>query len=138
MYCKLCPKKMNYQGNTTNMMVHLQYNHRAEFLKVKNKANSATQAQSASQRSSKQPSITESMKLLQPIPQSSKKWKTLTKCYYVAKDMMPFSTELQCSENPLQWWHDHKRHFLHGKQIPLCSCHLCSFREGFQYDRVYC
>ena len=36
-FCKLCPKKMNYQGNTTNMMVHLQYNHRSEYLKVKEK-----------------------------------------------------------------------------------------------------
>ena len=36
-FCKLCPKKMNYQGNTTNMMVHLQYNHRSEYLKAKEK-----------------------------------------------------------------------------------------------------
>ena len=39
-YCKLCPKKMNYQGNTTNVMMHLQYNHRAEYLKVKAKPGS--------------------------------------------------------------------------------------------------
>ena len=27
---KLCLKKMNYQGNTTNVMVHLHYNHHLE------------------------------------------------------------------------------------------------------------
>ena len=26
-HCKLCPRRLNYLGNTTNMMVHLQYNH---------------------------------------------------------------------------------------------------------------
>ena len=36
-FCKLCPKKMNYQGNITNMMVHLQYYHRSEYTKVKEK-----------------------------------------------------------------------------------------------------
>ena len=76
------------------MMVHLQYNHRVEFLKVKAKASTATQARSASQKSNKQPCITESFEQLQPIPQSSKKWKALTNsvCQYIAKDMMPFST----------------------------------------------
>ena len=24
-YCKLCPKRIQYQGSTTNMLVHLQY-----------------------------------------------------------------------------------------------------------------
>ena len=43
-YCKLCPKKINYQGNTTNMIAHLQYNHHAEFLKVKAKVSNSTQA----------------------------------------------------------------------------------------------
>ena len=36
-FCKLCPKMMNYQGITTNMMVHLQYNHYTEYLKAKKK-----------------------------------------------------------------------------------------------------
>ena len=58
MYCKLCQKKMNYQGNTMNMMAHLQYNHRAEYLKVKAKSSPLIQARSASQWSSKQPAIT--------------------------------------------------------------------------------
>ena len=77
-----------------NMMVHLQYNHRTEFLKIKGKASTATRAQSASQQRNKQPSIIESFELLQPIPQSSKRWKALTDsvCQYIAKNMMPFST----------------------------------------------
>ena len=76
------------------MMVHLQYNHRTKFLKVKAKASAATQAQSASQQKNKQPSVIESFELLQPIPQSFKRWKALTNpvCQYLAKDMMPFST----------------------------------------------
>ena len=82
-YCKLCPKRINYQGSTTNMMVHLQYNHRTEFLKIKAKGSPAAQARNASQK--KQPCITESFELLQPIPQSSKKWKMLTNsvCQYI-------------------------------------------------------
>ena len=91
-YCKLCLKRMNYQGSTTNMMVHLQYDHHTKFLKVRTKGSPAAQARNASQK--KQPCITESFELLQPIPQSSKKWKMLTNsvCQYIAKDMMPFST----------------------------------------------
>ena len=49
--CKRCPKRINYQGSTTNMMVHLQYNHCAEYMKVKSK--SAIQDRSSSQTSSK-------------------------------------------------------------------------------------
>ena len=36
-FCKLYPKKINYQGNTTNMMVHLWYHRHSEYLKVKAK-----------------------------------------------------------------------------------------------------
>ena len=36
-FCKLCSKEINYQGNTTNKMVHLQYYHHSEYLKVKEK-----------------------------------------------------------------------------------------------------
>ena len=36
-FCKLCSKKINHQGNTTNKMVHLQYYHHSEYLKVKEK-----------------------------------------------------------------------------------------------------
>ena len=33
-YYKLCPKRMQYQGSTTNMLVHLQYNHQQEYSKI--------------------------------------------------------------------------------------------------------
>ena len=87
-HCKLCPKRIQYQGSTTNMLVHLQYNHRQEYSKVKSKG---SQAKVAEQR---QPLITESIQHLQPFSQHSAKWKSLTKsvCQYIAKDMMPFST----------------------------------------------
>ena len=74
------------------MIVHLQYNHRPEFLKVKAKANHAAQLRSAS--SDRQPTITEALHHLQPLPQNSKRWKALTNsiCYCIGKDMLPFST----------------------------------------------
>ena len=53
---------MNYQGNTTNMMVHLQYNHRTEYLKAKKKTKTkknATATNNDLSCSDRQPSITE-------------------------------------------------------------------------------
>ena len=36
-FCKLCPKQLPYNDSTTNMMVHLWYNHPSEFKKAKEK-----------------------------------------------------------------------------------------------------
>ena len=33
MYCTICKNPLSYKGNMTNLMVHLQYHHRAEFRK---------------------------------------------------------------------------------------------------------
>ena len=62
MFCNLCPKKMNHQGNTTNMMVHLQYYQRSEYLTMKEKGK--VKGMQLSQifsltTSNRQPSITE-------------------------------------------------------------------------------
>ena len=80
---------MQYQGSTTNMMVHLQYSHQQEYLKVKSKGNQVTKTANP-----RQPSITESIQHLQLFSQHLAKWKNLTSsvCHYIAKDMMPFST----------------------------------------------
>ena len=78
--CKLCPKKMNYQGNTTNMMVHLQYNHRSEYLKAKEKTKTKRMQPprtTTSSCSDRQPSITEAFHQMEPLSQSSKRWKQL-------------------------------------------------------------
>ena len=72
------------------MIVHLQYHHRSEFDKVKMKCNLV---QPVVQKPEGQRSITDAFQHLQPLPQSSQKWKSLTNsvCYCIAKDMMPFS-----------------------------------------------
>ena len=88
-YCKLCPRKLHHQGSTTNMMVHLEYSHRAEFLKIKVTQRSAST--NGKTKDPDQPMIGDSFEKTQPL---SQRWKTLTTsvCHYIAKDMMPFST----------------------------------------------
>ena len=90
-FCKLCPKQLPYNGSTTNMMVHLQYNHPSEFKKAKEKSNAVVPT---AQRPKGQPSIAEAFHHLEPLSCSSQRWKNLTSsvCYCIAKDMMPFST----------------------------------------------
>ena len=95
-FCKLCPKSMNYLGNTTNMLVHLQYNHRSEYLKVKAKAAAAqprTQFPQVTSIVDRQTSITEAFQHLEPSSTNSKRWKMLNKsvCRCIAKDMLPIS-----------------------------------------------
>ena len=34
-YCTICKNPLPYKGNMTNLMVHLQYHHRAEFEEVR-------------------------------------------------------------------------------------------------------
>ena len=84
----MCSKKNQLPGKHNKHDGAPAVYHRAEFLKVKAKASTATQARSTSQNSNKQPSITESFEQLQSIPPSSKKWRILTNsvCQYLAKD----------------------------------------------------
>ena len=93
---------MNYQGNTTNMLVHLQYNHRSEYLKVKEKGEKMAKMKrtqpSISSCKDKQPSITEAFQQMEPLSQSSKRWKQLNNsvCQCIAKDMLPISIVSNC------------------------------------------
>ena len=91
-FCKLCSKELRYRGTTTNMTVHLKYHHRSEYEKVKAKGDTA---QSTVQRPEGQQSITDAFQHLEPLPCTLPRWKILTSsvCYYIAKDMMPFSTK---------------------------------------------
>ena len=75
-YCKLCPKKLHYQGSTTNMLVHLEYNHRAEYLKIKPGIQKLKPSKAIIDPN--QPLIEDLLKKLQPLLRSSAKWKTLT------------------------------------------------------------
>ena len=36
-HCKLCKHALSYRGNTTNMLVHLQYHHKSEYSEVTSK-----------------------------------------------------------------------------------------------------
>ena len=57
-----------------NMMVHLEYSHHAEFLKIK-----ATQGNTATNSKTKdldQPMIGDSFELAQPLSESSMMWRT--------------------------------------------------------------
>ena len=100
-FCKLCPKKMNYQGNTTNMMVHLQYYHRSEYVKVKEKSKVKRTQPSRTTNlttSDRQPSITEAFHQMEPLPKTSKRWKQLNNsvCLCIAKDMLSISITSNC------------------------------------------
>jgi len=89
------------QGNMTNLMVHLQYHHKAEFEEVKKKIKVLEKEEAtASSGAPRVPlqlgqcTITHSFELTSPILRSSVKWKTLTNsiCYCIAKDMLLIST----------------------------------------------
>ena len=67
-YCKICRQSLSYKGNTTNMMVHLQYKHRSEHELLIMKQSPVGQS---SQGQSKQQSITESFKLVEPLKRTS-------------------------------------------------------------------
>ena len=50
MHCKICKQELSYKGNTTNMLVHLQYNHLQEFNEIKAIDSGVTEHKQASQQ----------------------------------------------------------------------------------------
>ena len=73
-YCKLCPRKLHYQGSTINMMVHLEYSNHAKFLKIETtQGNVATNSKT---KDSDQPMIKDSFEKAQPLSESSMMWRT--------------------------------------------------------------
>ena len=94
-FCKLCQQSLSYKGNTTNMIVHLQYRYAAEYselvIPIKSKA---TGFKSSALRNSGQSSIEDSFKRMTPLSRSSSRWKALINavCYFVAKDQHPVAT----------------------------------------------
>ena len=86
-FCKSCPKKMNYQGNITSMMVHLQYYHHSEYLKAKEKGKVKRMQPSwmtSLTTSDRQLSITEAFHQMEPMSKASV-------CLCITKDMLPIS-----------------------------------------------
>ena len=87
MFCKSCPKKMNYQGNITNMMVHLQYYHHSEYLKEKEKGKVKRMQPSwmtSLTTSNRQLSIAEAFHQMEPMSKASV-------CLCITKDMLYIS-----------------------------------------------
>ena len=85
-YCKLCKQELSYKGNTKNMLVHLQYNHKAEYSDISSKT-TVNAGRMSTQLQAEQHSITEAFEQLSPIPRSSSRWKSLTNsvCYCIEK-----------------------------------------------------
>ena len=65
-FCKICKQSLSYKGNTTNMMVHLHYNHKAKYEKIASKPSSTSREISLAS-SLQQQSIKESFKQLEPL-----------------------------------------------------------------------
>ena len=97
-HCKLCPKRIKYSGNTTNMRSHLWDTHRREHsaLLQEEEAKRKLMPQRGSKEvlESGQLSIAEGFTRGQPLDRSSPRWAQITKavCRFVAKDMRPYST----------------------------------------------
>ena len=97
-FCTLCKLPLNYTGSTTNMIVHLQYRHVAEY----NELVSLLQKSKSSEQTklSKLPlprgqlSIAESFGKVMPLTHSFTRWKRFTSavCQFLAKDLVPIDT----------------------------------------------
>ena len=89
-HCVLCKQSLSYKGNTTNLIIHLQYNHKDEYDSVSSKI--ATSSHTSEPSKPGQPSIMEPFENLTPLPRHSKRWQTLTAsvCYFIGKDMQPY------------------------------------------------
>jgi len=94
-FCTLCKNPLNYTGSTTNMIVHLQYRHLAEFneLVLLQKQKSSEQPKRTPLPKGQQ-SIEESFGKTMPLAHNSTRWKTLTNavCQFLAKDLVPIDT----------------------------------------------
>ena len=93
-FCKLCKRSLSYKGNTTNMIVHLQYHHAAAYSELETPMKSKSGFKLSATRLNGQCSIEDSFKKLLPLSRSSSRWKALTNavCYFLAKDLHPVAT----------------------------------------------
>ena len=89
-HCVLCKQSLSYKGNTTNLIVHLQYNHKVEYANISSKI--ATNSRMSEPSTPGQRSIAEAFENLTPLPRNSKRWQTLTAsvCYFIGKDMQAY------------------------------------------------
>ena len=89
-FCKLCRKQLHYVGNTTNLMVHMQYHHAPEYAKLPK----GSQLKSTAKQGETQRSIVKAFQTCEPLPCGSQRWKRLTDavCSCVAKDSLPLDS----------------------------------------------
>ena len=94
-FCTLCKLPLNYTGSITNMIVHLQYRHVAEYNELVSllyRSKSSEQAKLSKLSLPRgQPSIAESFGKVMPLAHSCTRWKRLTSavCQFLAKDLIP-------------------------------------------------
>ena len=75
-HCRLCKQELSYKGNTTNMLVHLQYNHKPEYKEATPTATGGAGLVTR-QKHEQQPTITQPFQQLTPLPRESWRWKIL-------------------------------------------------------------
>ena len=94
-FCTLCKNALNYTGSTTNMIVHLQYHHLAEYNKLVSLLKSKPSEQIKVVKLPKgQLSIEEFFGKMMPLAQSSTRWKNLISVIskFLAKNLVPIDT----------------------------------------------
>ena len=93
-FCKLCKNPLNYTGSTTNMIVHLQYRHLAEYNELVSLQKLKSSEQTKTPLSRGQPSIEESFGKMMLLSHSSTRWKILTSAVFqfLARDLVPIDT----------------------------------------------
>lgn len=93
-FCKICKHSLSYKGNTTNMFVHLQYNHAPEYNELVSSSSKSTECSKPKKIPKGQLSIKESFGKLQPLSRSCPRWKSLTNavCQFLAQDLVPIDT----------------------------------------------
>ena len=86
--CKLCPKVLKYNGNTSNMRFHLESSHKAEFKVLQQSEKHKDTGNNIQQ------TVKDMLQQTTPSLRDSPRWNTLTQsvCYFVTKDMQPIDT----------------------------------------------
>ena len=96
-FCTICKRSLSYKGNTTNMIVHLQYHHVPEYNELASLSSNSIEHNKVT-KVTKLPkgqlSIKESFGKLQRLSRSCLRWKSLTNavCQFLAQDLVPIDT----------------------------------------------
>ena len=86
--CKLCGKHVKYNGNTTNLRVHLHDTHRQVFDALLRSEKHTVSAKPPAN------TLAEAFKRGEVIPRTWARWNQITDavCFFIARDMQPFDT----------------------------------------------